>query len=126
MNGVTRDAACSIWMKCPVVHRRQPLHLAWRTPPSHCYKLYLTHFVLLGYFINYKFRLCASKWIYPTAVYLKSDKRKVFLKNTVLPVRAIAHWTVLLLMTSYTKVPGNKGKRKQQRNEPSCAKEEWT
>ena len=83
MNGLTRDAAHSVWMKCPVVHHSQLQHLAWRRIPSHCYTLYVTHFVSLGYFTHYKFRLHASTWIYPTAVYIKSDS--VFLKTTVLP-----------------------------------------
>lgn len=52
--------------------------------PSHCCMLYITHFVLLGYSTSHKSRLCASKWVYPTAVYIKSDK--ALLKRTVLPV----------------------------------------
>lgn len=33
--------------------------------PSHCHSLYITCFILLGYFANSKFRLHAGKWIYP-------------------------------------------------------------
>lgn len=76
MNGLTGDAAHSVGMKCPAVHPRQLLHRGWRRIPSHCYMLYITYFILLGYFTNYKFRLSASKWIYPEAFYVKSDGRK--------------------------------------------------
>lgn len=54
-----------------------------------------TQFTLLGCFANYKFRLCAGKWVFPGAVYIRSDKDKgVHQKNLFSHFHAITQQTL--------------------------------
>lgn len=85
-----------------------------------------THFTLLGCFANYKFRLCAGKWVFPGAVYIRSDKEKgVHQKKLFSHFHAITYQT-LFPVDQLNQCPMSLERKKQQQRNWAVCEEEWT